>query len=425
MLIKYYDIIILSKTCKDLQDMNMRARITVFSFIAIIILVSQISSPLASFSSSIAVAASGTIIYVKPKTILKSLVVYPYTITDDLASFIGSHFDLVDFDWGATYNFQKIKTANPNITMIGYRDFMYMPTWYSDWSIVNQTQNEDWFLHTKYGNTSQYRMQNNGGGAYVMNISSIGWRNYLANWVSKKLATYPMIDGIFADDVGEAIIFSPSWTNPFNVPLTDLDPSVISNWNTNMAGLLQTVKTAMGSKLLIINTPDLNGFLIQYCDGQMIEHFLHRSHRSLTDYTQTKPIGEMNLLEQLSATGKIVMAFSGAIIPQNPTQTDIELTHKCMLYSLCGFLLAYSGMANYGFQFLHTDYTGHNCYWDEMDASIGTPVGAKYNVQGDLWARDFTAGRVFLNIGDLNTYTVDVGGTNYTITPRSGLIVPA
>jgi hypothetical protein len=191
-----------------------------------------------------------------------------------------------------------------------------------------------------------------------------------------------------------------------------------------MAGMIQTVKTALGSKLLIINTPDLNGFFVQYCDGQLIEHFLHRSYYAANDFTQTNPINEMMLMEKLSATGKIIMAHTEAIVPQNPTTANIEQVHKTAVYCLGGYLLSYSGKATFGFGAMSTDYTGHECYWAEMDKSIGSPTGVRYNVQGDLWARDFTAGKVFLNVGDANTYTVNVAGTNYSVPPRSGLIMP-
>lgn len=405
--------------------LNKSTRIAIISFTLLIVLISQVPLTFAPSSTSTTVASSGTIAYPSAGSanMLKHLVAYSTTITDELASFIGSNFDLVDFDFGGTPDFQKIKSANPSMKIIGYRDFCWMPVWYSDWSIVNQPQNEGWFLHTKFGTTSEYRVMNKADvpNAYAMNPASAGWRNYIATWVSNKLAEYPMVDGIFGDDVGEAIFLN--W-DPFNVPVGDLSADVVTNWNANMAGLIQTVKNAMGSKLLIINTPDRNGYLMQYCDGQMIEHFLHRSYLAPNDFGGTDPIGyELSLLEKLSATGKTVMAFSGAAIPSSPSSTDIELTHKCMLYTLSGFLLAYSGNAGFGFQSLKTDSTGQKGYWAEMDAPIGTPIGSRYNVQGSLWARDFTNGKVFLNVGDFNTYTVNVAGISYSVAPRSGLIV--
>jgi hypothetical protein len=354
-------------------------------------------------------------------TIATHLVVYGYIIiTDAEAAFIASHFDLVILGFELPSNIQKIRAANPTIKLIGYKSFTTASAEESDWSMVNQ--HEDWFLHSTVTG-ERVRDPSVSQSRYRMDFSNAGWQNHIATWCANQLAKYPMVDGIFADNVEEAIRLL--WSNAWSVPVAELPTDYVTNFNAHMVQMLQTVKNTIGSKLLVVNTPDVNALMIQYCDGQMIEHFLHRSQRTLTDYTQTNPTAEISLLEKLSATGKIVLASSGATIPQNPTATDIELVHKCVVYCLSGFLLGYSGKASFGFESLKYDYTGHNCYWDEMDAPIGTPVGAKYNVQGDLWARDFTAGRVFLNIGNLNTYTVNVAGTDYEVKPRSGLIAPA
>jgi hypothetical protein len=421
--IKSYDYEWLRISVKDLPDMNIPARIIALSLTLFIVLLSQIS---VSFAPSGAVFtktafSSGTIVYpnLKTATILKTLVAYS-TVSADDAAFIASHFNFVDFDFGGVTGFAQIKALNPNITLIGYADVSHVATWQSYWNTVNQ--NESWFLHTKYGNTSAYRVINTANNQPFMDFSNSGWRNFIANWCASKLAANPTIDGIFADNVAEAIILG--W-NQFNVPVTDLPADIVNNWNTYMIGMIQTVKAAIGNRLLVINSPDQNGLFIQYCDGQMIEHFLHPTFYAPTDFSAPDPIDHMSLLERLSATGKIVMAFSGADIPQNPTATDIEQTHQCMLYCLAGFLLASGGKATFGYQMLQFDYTGHRGYWDEMDASIGVPTGAKYNIQGDLWTRDFTNGKVFLNVGDVNTYTVDVAGINYSVAPRSGLTVPS
>jgi hypothetical protein len=336
---------------------------------------------------------------------------------------------LVDFDFDSSTGFAQIKALNPNMIMVGYEDLFSTATSQSYWNTVNA--NESWFLHTKYGNTSAYRVMATSINGYIMDFSNSGWRNFIANWCASKLAANPMIDGIFADNVQEAIVlgWNSYFTNVSGGSLTsaDLPTDIVNNWNSYMIGMIQTVKAAIGSKLLIINSPDQNGLFIQYCDGQMIEGFMHAAWKGLNDYSQDPISGlySMSLLANLSATGKIVMAFSGALEPTNPTSTDLALIHQCMLYCLSGFLLAYSGRAGFGFQMLQYDYTGQNGYWPEMDAPIGVPSGAKYNIQSDLWTRDFTNGKVFLNVGDVNTYTVNVAGINYSVAPRSGLIVPS
>jgi hypothetical protein len=387
----------------------MRARIAVLSFTSLIILASQISLSFAPYSSTKTIAASGII---KPTTILKHLIVYS-RIDDETAAFIASHFDMVDFDFDYTVGFEKIKALNPNVIMVGYKCIFGMLPECEDWAEVNA--HEDWFLHDVNGNRLISK-----SGWYAMDVGNSGWREHYANFVKAKLAAYPMVDGIFADNAWEARTLL---RDPWTVPVSQVPSSIHDNWNANMAGMIQYVKNALGNKLLIINSNEENGYFLQYCDGQMLEGFMHGAWSGLYDYPDD-PINWISGLEGLSASGKIVMAQSGANIPQNPSASDVEQTHKVMLYCLSGFLLGYSGNANFGFQFLGADYTGHRSYWEEMDAPIGNPKGRYYQVEGSLYARDFDSGKAFLNIDDYSSYTVTVEGKSYTLEPRSGLIVP-
>lgn len=359
-----------------------------------------------------------------------ALIDYGTSITTALESFIASHYDLLDFDWGL-YNetwAQNMKAANPNIKLIGYRDAMWTSPTYnpSEWATINA--NESWFLHTSSGTRVQ-----RSDGEYAMNIASSGWRNFLANMCTTRLSAYPTADGIFLDNVAEAVFLT--W-NPFTVPVSTIpDPvtgtgNVATNWNTYMIGLIQTVKTAMGSKLLIINTFN-NATFVQYCDGQTKEHFFHSTSDAPTVWTyHDDPLSELAEIEQLCATGKYIITVSGGIVdPTNAAQ--VAQMNAVALYCLCGFLLSYSGAAAFGCQTM-PDGQGYSLdaaniyYWSFEDSArnIGTPVGARYNVQGSLWARNFTSGRVFFNGSDTTSYTVTVGSTNYTVPPRSGLIVP-
>jgi len=379
-----------------------------FILLLTITLVSQVSLSFAPYSFTKTIPASGII---KPTTILKHLIVYPYTIDDETAAFIASHFNLVDFDFRATVGFEKIKALNPNVIMIGYKSMVFMDTYLEDWAEVNL--HEDWFLHDVNGN----RLINKYFVSYAMDVGNSGWRTHYVDYAKAKFGAYPTVDGIFADDIVDSGIFDEEI---FTVPSTDIPSAIKTNWNSNMAGMIQYVKYALGNKLIIINSWSED--FVRYCDGQMIEGFMHGSTEGLYDYRRD-PIWSIGVLERLSALGKIVMVYSDTNVPQNPSASDVEQTHKVMLYCLSGFLLGYSGNANFGFGCLHKDYIGRRGYWEEMDAPIGVPTGAKYNIQGDLWARDFTYGKVFLNIGDVNTYPVSVAGTSYTVPPRSGLIV--
>jgi hypothetical protein len=396
--------------------MDMRARMAPLWLL--IVVVSQISVSFASSISTAGIVSSGTIVYSQAPTRVWDLMCADYgtPINSSIATYLGSHFNLVDVGFELNNGFQLLKNANPNIIIIGYVDFI----WYGTGG------DESWYLHDNNGTRVQ-----RSDGWYLMNPASSGWRNYTATRCARFLSTYPLCDGIFADNVQTAVFFK--WSQ-LNVPVANIpDPvtgtgSVTTNWNTYMAGLVQRVKAAMASKILIINCPDAEGNLIDYCDGQMIEGFMHPAWFASTHYPD--PLSGMYsipLLEQLAATGKIVLAYSGATIPANPTASDKAAMDQCMLYCLCGFLLGYSGKAMFGCMSFTTGsvdlYSYGQGYWPAMDSPIGTPVGARYNVQGSLWARDFTNGKVYLNVDDSTSYTVTVGSTNYTVSPRSGLIV--
>ncbi len=392
--------------------MNTGALILVLMFASLLIITSQIPLSFAPNRFTKTIGSSGTI--VNP-TILKHVVTYN-SIDGQLADFIASNFNIVNFNLDGV-GFEKIKALNPDIIMVGYRCIMGMKTTFSDWAEVNA--HEDWFLHDINGN----RLEGNPNvfAGYVMDVGNPGWRSHYATIVKAYLDAYPMVDGIFADNAWEWYNFH---NDQFTVDRSLIPQSIQLRWHNDMVGMIQYVKSVIGSKLLIINSDEWSGDYLKYCDGQMIEGFVHAEWKGQNDYLRDT-IQDIGSLEKLSVSGKIVMAHSGTAIPQNPSTSDVEQTHRVMLYCLSSFLLGYGGKANFGFQNLYTDYTGHKSYWDEMNAPIGFPTSAKYNIQEDLWARDFENGKVFLNVGDVSTFTVNVGGTAYSLAPRSGLIVPS
>jgi len=389
--------------------MNMHTHIAVLSFtLLIIILVSSISVSIASYTPTITIPSSGM---VKEKvTVRKHLVVYPYTIDDATAAFIASHFDLVDFDFGATIGFEKIKALNPDVIMVGYRDIMMMDSYLADWAEVNL--HEDWFLHDVNGN----RLILKDYGCYAMDVGNSGWRSHYANFVKAKLDAYPIADGIFADDVWEWEDYSnDAWTvNRSLVPR-----EIQQRWHNDMIGMIQYVKSVIGSKLLILNTDDWTGDYLKYADGMMLEGFVHASWWEL-DYfgwAGFNPLSHVDILADLSATGKYFLAQSGAASP-----TDPDKAHKMMLYCLGSFMLGVNGpKASFGWLFYHNALDGSGCYYPEMDTDIGAPQG-KYYIKDGLYARDFEHGWVLVNFST-NTLSTVMEGTTYILEPHSAVIV--
>jgi hypothetical protein len=341
----------------------------------------------------------------------KGIVAYASPVQSTTANFIASHFDIVDVGFDMV-GFTAIKTANPNIVMIGYEDIMASHTWYPDWAIINT--HEDWFIHDANGG----RIKNNQFGWFMMDVGNVGWQAHYANRCSADLNSFPMVDGIFADDV------TPSVQLTWGGYSSTIPSSVINRWDADMAAMVAYVKQGIGNKLLIVNTIDMTGQFLANCDGQMYEGFIHPPWAALYDYNYQgdNPITQIGYIETLSATGKIIWVLPGTVLPANPTSAQLAQEQSLVTYTLACALLGYNANSKLIYDF-QSDYGGTGSYWPETDIHLGTPSGQKYSVQTNLWARDFANGKVFLNVDKTNTLTVNVAGTNYSMPPHSGLIV--
>lgn len=373
---------------------------------------SQISLSFGLYPFTRTIATSGIIKEnVEPTRIRKHVVAY-VSLTDETANFIATHFDVVVVDFVYTKNFEKIKAFNPNIVLVGYRDVIAMHTTYEDWPEVNS--HEDWFLHDVDGN----RLIHKGYGWYAMDVGNSGWRSHYSNFVKAKLDTYPTVDGVFADDVLE-------WRD-HHYAIWTVDPSLVppeiqQRWHNDMVGMIQYLKSVIGSKLLMLNTNDLSGDYLKYADGMMNEGFVH-AHWEDLDYFWPDPFYFIDALANLSNTGKYYLAHSGAKIPDNPTQSDLDKAHKVMLYCLASYLLGVNGSkASFGWNGINSK-DGSRGYYAEMDYDTGAPLG-DYYVKDGLYIRDFEYARVLVNFDSASTHSTVIDGTTYTLEPHSGIIV--
>lgn len=362
-------------------------------------------------SSSVNISSEGTVRYpVEPTRIRKHLVVYS-PIEDKTADWIASHFDLVVFDFVYTKGWEKIKAFNPNVVMIGYRTIMGMHTTYEDWSEVNA--HEDWFLHDLDGN----RMRRKDTGAYAMDVGVQGWREHYANFVKAKLDIYPIVDGVFADSVLDWRDYHNTWwtCDPSLVP-----PEIQERWHNDMVGMIQHVKSIIGSKLLILNTNDFTGDYLSYADGMMHEGFIHGPWEGVDEFTQD-PLLYLQYFVDLSAKEKYYLALSGAKIPDNPTQRDLDKAHKVMLYCLCSYLLVVNGaLASFSWGFFDSK-DGSRGYYPEMDYNTSSPSG-NYYVKDGLYIRNFERARVLVNFS-ADTRSTVIEGESYTLEPHSAIII--
>ena len=328
-------------------------------------------------------------------TINKASVVYATSaITSSDVTYITSHFNMIDTDFGVSA-VSSIKAKNPSVKVIGYKDLLAMQTSYSDWAVVNS--HEDWFIHDTSGN----RIRNSLYGWYLMDVGNAGWRAHWVSDVNSRIGT--LYDGVFIDDV---------W-NALGGYVSGVSSSVLSNWHSNVLGMLQYIKANISpGKLVIINTDEWNTYTyVSAVDGEMLEGFTHTSWEACNTQGSRDPGLIMVILKNMavnSAAGKIVWAHSGALV----TSDSAEMA-RMVKYCYASYLLAASGPGAYwGFN-SWTSSDGSKGYYSIMDTQIGSPTNAYYSSQ-NVYMRDFTGGKALFNPSG-NSYTINLGGTYRTL----------
>ena len=402
--------------CKDMNRTN------IYVIIAL-----TVSSPLllsasswASTASIVSITNSGSVQYSGSDLntpINKAVYIYGKgSFTDAETSFIASHFTLLDVDISSfsQSSLQSIKTKNPSMKILGYKDMLGAYTYDDDWTTVNA--NEAWFVHDVYGN----RLVSSQFGWYLMDVGSQRWRQHYVSYLNSKFSSTPEYDGVFADDVWDQL---RNWFNPpfFTVPNSYIKPSDAARWHTDTVGMLQYVKAnLLGGKILFVNTDEsLTHDYLDEADGKMCEGAFHAPWEPFDQYPQAELGWTTSALDELArdmATGKIVWcgpgtSYPGTSPPNATTQSQIAATLK---YCYAAFLCALNGTHGYfSFKAMSVDSyqdDGSKGYYPIMDTNIGKAKGAYYASE-NVYIRDFTDGKVLLN-PSADSYIVNLGG-NY------------
>jgi len=82
--------------------------------------------------------------------------------------FVAEHFDIDGTERTLDDAAENINTLNPTIKILVYYDSMVQPKWYEDWSTINQTKYESWFVHDKYGSNYYHRVKDVAGTHFLM-----------------------------------------------------------------------------------------------------------------------------------------------------------------------------------------------------------------------------------------------------------------
>jgi len=383
-----------------------KAALSLVTLVVSCLLSVQTLPSFSSYFSSRSITTSGfigetTVELPRPR---KHVIAYVGTFIDERANFIASHFEMVITGFETASTIGKIKSANPNVTVLGYMDIMAMGPSRDDWAEVDQ--HEDWFLHDMHGN----RLIHSYWAWYAMDVGNPDWRSHYANYVKDKLDTYPY-DGVFADDVWEWVDYHNTvWT----VDSSLVPPEIQQRWHNDMLEMIRFVKETIGNKLLIVNTSNDYDY-VNACDGKMEESFAHPHWWSLDEFHDEwyDWKGKVDNLKKISQKGKYYLAHSGTKIPNNPTEAELDRVRDMVIYCLASYLLGVSGeKASFGFNNIYSK-DGSQGYYREFDVSLGSHLNEYYNI-GLVYARDFEGGKVLVN-PTTSFYTVDLGAEYKTL----------
>jgi hypothetical protein len=240
---------------------------------------------------------------------------------------IAKNYNLVITEWWKkTSSVANIKKINPAIKIIFYRDLAGMLTSYDDWG--EASKHPAWFVRDTVTNK---RFVHRTFGWYLMDITNPEFRRHLVQYVQRKLAAYPVFDGVFFDD-------TPASPNPDSfviegttTPAT-FDPAFLQAYKGAVSSFLQGLKAALGTKLVIINGDDYKEY-IQHVDGIMLEGLFHGSWQAATYYEDNvRWLADMQTFANLLKSNKMVLVHSGS-------QGSGTALQQQFLFSFASFLL--------------------------------------------------------------------------------------
>jgi len=252
------------------------------------------------------------------------------------------------------------------------------------------SQHPDWFLLTTGGARITHMT---GSTKFVlMDPGNAGWRAFFLSRVSQNLATDPVWDGVFLDNVEATLAFHINDGENLAAYPTN------ASFQAAVQGFLQYLSVNYfkpQGKLLFANLvsrgddAEFTSYLT-YLDGVMHEGW------AIDDPNRWRPADtwekHMALAEQTQAMGKTI------ILVAHGTQTDLELQK----FAFASYLLIANGKAS----FRYGSDASYNQAWlyDNYQANLGTPLGKRY-LSGSTWKRDFSNGSVSV---DPNSHAVSI-----------------
>jgi len=301
-----------------------------------------------------------------------------YAFNDSDAPAIASKYDIIITSISKASAVSTMKSLKPSMKAFYYRDALtYGSTYYVlDVNTGKRIVNAKW-------------------GWYLRDISNDRYRNDLTNSVVSTLGSNTQFDGVHLDDCWLSIKANEFYQEGTSTPPT-LPSNLVSNWQTYMTSLIQRVKSAVGSKLVIINASPWASNYVAQCDGQVDEGFGHANWDNPTYFlSQSSWVYHVNTLASVSANSKYYLTQSG--VKDGTTQ---EQVNDLVLYCFASFLMGAPTNNNaYAKHYFCPSLRYSNYYWYlDWERNLGNAIGNYYQISGtNFYRRDFEKGIVLVN----------------------------
>lgn len=285
-----------------------------------------------------------------------------------------------------TKEIAAMKAANPSLKVLVYRNATFGGKGYAD-NLYAKNKSGQRIYARKWPTT------------FLMNISSPAWASEVGR-SCVELIKVSKYDGCFLDVLGSGPLMGNYLSS---LPVTGGKTWTHSQWinwadDITVAAKRATGKTVMGNGLgngrrYFSSTMSSKG-LVAGNDGMEPELFVREAHSSVGSYySEGTWKQDVDMMIDVQNKGSRVLSMTK--LWTGATEAQKDAWHK---YALATFLMGSNG--NSYFSFLRDKNSGASWgahRYNQID--VGTPLGGYSKIGNGMYARNFSKGKVVVNVG--------------------------
>ena len=256
---------------------------------------------------------------------------------------------------------------------------------------------------------------------YAADVGNPAFRDIMVSFITQKLATNPLYDGVYLDDVNldlEAVSCSGG-------PIDPRTGQVMTNqdWKRYLVEFLEQVRSATAKKVAHNTVWYLTALDDPYLIREIKATDYIEMEQGFVDHGLTSGTGKFSWLKKMQFAD-LVHSLGASLLDQDE---DIRDTAG-QKYGLANYLLFSNGT-----DFYSTFYEANpDQPWTVYEADLGAALGPRYSWNG-LWRRDFERGFALVNPLGGSTRSANLGATHsdpwggsfssITLNARQGTVV--